>query len=162
MNAPLAVVAILLAVGAWLAWLEWPPRASPRVPSGAARAGPPPAAAPAAAALSTDRLRRAVADFDAAYADTFTDDDTDGHAMVRRMFAHRARAHTAFGDARMRLPNDLDAEVRALDEFDAIDRRMLDAIEDARQRLGAPLLHPGPTDDAWYGRWYRASNDVVE
>ena len=40
-------------------------------------------------------------------------------------------------------------------------RASLEHVDDARTRLGVPLLHPGPSDDAWFGRWYRASNDVV-
>ena len=61
----------------------------------------------------------------------------------------------------MRLPNDLAAERALAAATDDLDARMLEHIEDARQRVGAHLLHPGPVDDAWYGSWYRGSNDLV-
>ena len=106
------------------------------------------------------RARRAAADFDAVYQTTFRS-TTDGPGVVRAMFARRALARTALADARMRLPNDLDAEKRLAAAAEALDRAMLEHIEDARQRLGAQGVHPGPLDDAWYGQWYRAPNDIV-
>lgn len=83
-------------------------------------------------------------------------------AHVRKLFAHRARAQRAVGEARMRLPNDLVAERALVAAAEDVDRAMLQHIEDARRRCGAPLVHPGPVDDAWYGAWYRAANDAVE
>ena len=82
-------------------------------------------------------------------------------ARVRKLFAHRAHAQEAMGELRMRLPNDLARERRLAAAAEALDRAMLEHIEDARERLGTPLVHPGPVDDAWYGRWYRAANDLV-
>lgn len=108
-----------------------------------------------------DATRAAVA-FDLAYQETFQPAAADrpGEA-VRALFSHRASALTALNQLRMRLPNDLEAE-RTLDAaIQGLDRDMLEHIEDARQRCGAPLLHPGPVGDAWYGRWYRAANDLV-
>lgn len=82
-------------------------------------------------------------------------------AAVRRLFASRAGAVGQLNQLRMRLPNDLDLEKRLVELTDAADGSMLDHIEDARQRCGAPLVHPGQVGDAWYGRWYRAANDVL-
>ena len=104
--------------------------------------------------------REAAADFDAVFQTTFRD-AVDGPSVVRALFARRALARTALADARMRLPNDLRAEQRLARAAEDLDRRMMEHIEDARQRLGAQGVHPGPLDDAWYGQWYRAANDVV-
>lgn len=80
---------------------------------------------------------------------------------VRGLFAARAGALQALHEIRMRLPNDLDLERALAAATEDCDRLMLEHIEDARERTGAVLLHPGPVDAAWYGRWCRASNDVV-
>lgn len=85
----------------------------------------------------------------------------DHAAAVRALFRHRAQAMAEMHEVRMRLPNDLDAERRWATLTDEMDARMLAHIEDARRRGGAALVHPGPVDDAWFGQWYRASNDVV-
>lgn len=107
--------------------------------------------------------RRALADFDAAFQGTFSRGAAEAPAeAVRGLFARRARALTALGEIRLRLPNDLDLERALAAAAESCDRHMLERIEDARERTGAVLLHPGPVDDAWYGRWYRARNDVVE
>lgn len=85
----------------------------------------------------------------------------DPAEAVRALFRHRATALAEMHEVRMRLPNDLDAERRWAALTDDLDARMLAHIEDARRR-GPALLHPGPVDDAWYGQWYRASNDRLE
>lgn len=103
--------------------------------------------------------RRAAAAFEADFQRTFSRHAS--HVDVRTLFAHRAVARAALSETRMRLPNDLVAERTLASATDDLDARMLDHIEDARQRVGAHLLHPGPLDDAWYGAWYRGSNDVV-
>lgn len=83
-------------------------------------------------------------------------------AAVRGLFARRASVLQALHEIRLRLPNDLDLERALAAAIEDCDRWMLEHIEDARERTGAVLLHPGPVDDAWYGRWYRASNDEME
>lgn len=106
--------------------------------------------------------RAAGLDFEAAAADTFDPGAaTDGARRVRVMFRHRDRALRELREVRLRLPNDLTDEKRLAGLTEALDADMMATIEDARQRCGAPLVHPGPTDAAWYGAWYRASNDVV-
>lgn len=80
---------------------------------------------------------------------------------VRALFASRAAVLNALYEVRLRLPNDLDLEHLLSSGIEDADRGMLGHIEDARQRCGAPLLHPGPLDAAWYGSWYRASNDSL-
>lgn len=107
-----------------------------------------------------DRARRETAAFERVFQDTFEERD-DYAASIRDMFRHRARVQENLNELRMRLPNDLTMERRFAAQADALDRDMLAHIEDARQRCGVPLLHPGPVDDAWYGAWYRAHNDRV-
>lgn len=102
--------------------------------------------------------------FDRDYQRTFDGSEVskDPEGAVRRLFAHRAATLQALNETRFRLPNDLTME-RELDAaIEDIDRDMLERIDDARQRCGMDLLHPGPVDAAWYGAWYRAANDVVE
>lgn len=106
--------------------------------------------------------RASVLDFEAAAAKTYEPDaGADGPRRVRVLFLHRDRALKALREVRMRLPNDLTDERRLARLTEALDASMLTNVEDARQRCGAPLVHPGPVDDAWYGAWYRAPNDVV-
>lgn len=106
--------------------------------------------------------RAAVLDFESASAATFEPEAArDGPRRVRAMFLHRDHALRELREVRLRLPNDLTDEKRLASLMDTLDTDMLAVIEDARQRCGAPLVHPGPADDAWYGTWYRAANDVV-
>lgn len=106
--------------------------------------------------------RASVLDFEAAAAKTYeADAGADGPKRVRALFLHRDRALKELREVRMRLPNDLTDEKRLARLTETLDASMLAAIEDARQRCGAPGVHPGPVDDAWYGAWYRAPNDVV-
>jgi hypothetical protein len=109
--------------------------------------------------LQHDAAREATADFERAFQRTLSTADAPA---VRLLFAHRARAQQHLHELRMRLPNDLSAERRLAALAERLDRAMLEHIEDARQRGSVPLVHPGPVDDAWYGRWYRASNDLVQ
>jgi hypothetical protein len=157
----------LLAALALLALLRRRPRAAPRHGPGG---GPPPRllprellsefrdVSPRHAAAAAD----AAAAFDRAFQRTFDAGARDSPAdRVRQLFAHRARAQLNLNELRLRLPNDLARERRLAALAERLDRGMLEHVEDARQRCSAPLLHPGPVDDAWYGRWYRAANDVV-
>lgn len=92
---------------------------------------------------------------------TFRGRREDGVTAVRALFAARARVLQALHELRMRLPNDLALEKQVAAATEALDRDMMERIEDARRRGGARLVHPGPVDGAWYGSWYRASNDFV-
>lgn len=106
--------------------------------------------------------RRHAAAFDARYRRTFSPGAAAAPAEgARAMFAARAATLTALHELRMRLPNDLDAERGLGAVIEDADRAMLQRIQDARERTGAVLVHPGPVDAAWYGRWYRAANDAV-
>lgn len=139
------------------------------------RAGHPAAAAASAAAGATlppafrtvsprhtAQADEAAQAFDLAFQRSFRPEAADApEAVVRALFAARARVLTALNQVRLRLPNDLDAE-RELDRaIEDAEREMLERIEDARERCGAPLLHPGPLGSAGYARWYRAANDFV-
>lgn len=105
---------------------------------------------------------RQAAEFDAAFRASYLPRAADSAAeAVRALFARRAAVLGSLGELRLRLPNDLDMERALAAATEDCDRRMVQAIEDARERTGAVMLHPGPVDSAWYGRWYRASNDEV-
>lgn len=108
----------------------------------------------AAAATEAGRM------FERAYVQTFRE-TSDPHGAVRKLFAARAIVLKEMNELRMRLPNDLELETRFVETAETVDRDLMERIEDARQRLGAPLVHPGPVDNAWYGQWYRAANDVL-
>lgn len=134
---------------------------------------PPPAPGPAAgrpavlALMAPFRAHaaeagKALAAFDRDAARTFQPGAAEDPATyVRRLFAHRARVQALVNAVRLRLPNDLAAERRYAAAAEELDRAMLERIEDARQRCGAPLVHPGTLGDAWYGAWYRAANDII-
>lgn len=132
-------------------WLRRPPAAAAE-PSTAPDAFDVAAAASPAHSLAA---RAAWTNFQAAVR------DVGDAAGVRRLFAHRALVQTHLNEAVMRLPNDLTAERRLAAAAEDLDRAMLEQIEAARQRVGAPGVHPGPLDAAWYGQWYRAANDSV-
>lgn len=124
-------------------------------------AGHPLAAFRTVAPVHVDEALRTAAAFKQDYLGTFGAPGPDPATRIRRLFAHRARALRLLNEARLRLPNDLDAERRLAAAIEDVDRSMLERIEDARDRGGAPLVHPGPVDAAWYGQWYRAANDTV-
>lgn len=100
--------------------------------------------------------RRAVDRFEAVAAT-----GTAGAEGVRALFRERALALASMHEVRMRLPNDLDRERRWAALTEALDDAMMERVDAARSSADAALLHPGPVDDAWFGRWYRASNDAV-
>ena len=140
-----------------------PPTAAPGPP-----AAPAPAGRPAVLALMAPfrahaaEAGKALAAFDRDAARTFQPGAAEDPATyVRRLFAHRARVQALVNAVRLRLPNDLAAERRYAAAAEELDRAMLERIEDARQRCGAPLVHPGTLGDAWYGAWYRAANDII-
>lgn len=109
-----------------------------------------------------DAAMRTLDAFAADHRRTFTAASAaDPATHVRKLFAHRARVMALLNELRMRLPNDLHAEKRLAAAMEGLDGSMMEKIEDARHRCGAPLVHPGPADAAWYGAWYRASNDMV-
>lgn len=109
-----------------------------------------------------DAARREAVSFEFDYQRSFRAGAAhSGAELVRLLFARRAQVLEALREIRMRLPNDLRLERMAVGAIEESDRRMLEHIEDVRVRCGVPMLHPGPVDDAWYGRWYRAANDVV-
>lgn len=99
------------------------------------------------------RARRAMAEFER------TPD-------LQRKFHLRARALGDLHELRLRLPNDLRAEMRLVEATEAADDAMRDAIDAARGGVRGVAWtgggrHPGPLDD-WYGRRHeRAANDVI-
>lgn len=82
-----------------------------------------------------------------------------GAQLVRQMFGARDEALTALGEMRMRLPNDLDAELRFVRTVDAVDAEMMAGIDDARRATGV-AIHPGPLSAATDAT--RAIDDVLD
>jgi hypothetical protein len=110
----------------------------------------------------TAEAAQAARAFDSAFQRSFRPEAADDpEGVVRELFAARAKVLTALNQVRLRLPNDLDAEREVDRAIEDADRDMLERIEDARERCGSPLLHPGPLGSWGYGRWYRAPNDFV-
>lgn len=64
-------------------------------------------------------------------------------------------------DLRLRLPNDLDAEMEMTQHIEETDTLLKAYISDVQTRCGLSLLFPGPLDDTYYRQFYRAHNDVV-
>lgn len=143
---------------AWLAWSWLHARSPPR---------PAPGLAPldrfsAAAPRHSQEARDAFGEFMRVFRASFDGDAArHGAELVRALFTWRARVNRSLREVRMRLPGDLKAERALANAMEDADRAMMEHIQDVRERCGAPLVHPGPVGDAYYGRWYRASNDVV-
>lgn len=102
---------------------------------------------------------RASADFRAAFLRTFSGGNCLGE--LRSMFRSRSLALSRLRDARLRLPNSLKLERALVEATEDLDRHMMEHVRDVRGRCGLGHVHPGPLGDAWYARWYRASNDVL-
>ena len=65
-------------------------------------------------------------------------------------------------ELRMRLPNDMEAEMALTRHIEDTDRILRHSIQEAQSRCrDAALLFPGPLDDTFYREHYRAHNDVV-
>lgn len=113
---------------------------------------------------------RALREFAAAYRATFQPGSggskeaagADAKAKVLRLHELRDAALGRLFQLRMRLPNDLRAEERLTQHIEDTDTLLRAYIADAQARGGQALLHPGPIDDLYYRRFYRAHNDVVE
>lgn len=84
-----------------------------------------------------------------------------GATLVEQLFANREEALTALGEVRLRLPNDLDGELRFVRAMEAADRGMMERIDEARARMNA-FVHPGPKSAAHAAVRVRAIDDVVE
>lgn len=59
-------------------------------------------------------------------------------------------------------PNDLHAHVALTQHTEDIDVVMKGLIENVQRHTGHTLLFPGPLDDWFYRRYYRAANDTIE
>lgn len=95
-----------------------------------------------------------------AYSEAAGADRARAQRLLRAMFLNRARIRAAFGELGMRAPNDPASEKELVAAWEQLDAAMLARIDVVRRASGTPLLHPGPVDNAWYGAWYRASNDA--
>jgi hypothetical protein len=84
-------------------------------------------------------------------------------SVLLSMYALRDEALGHMYQLRMRMPNDLEAEVQVTQYIEDVDAILRAALRDVQERCGAGrLLHPGPLDDFYYRQWFRAHNDVVE
>lgn len=170
MNALVALLALAL-LGLWWRGSRYRAAAAPARPAAHEAPAPaPPALWPAGEMTQYDSCpycrphvraaQAAVARFQAAL--PAAEAPGAGEDEVRALFRERAGALREMHEVRMRLPNDLDRERRWVALTEALDATLLELIGEARDGAGVPLVHPGPVDDAWYGQWYRASNDAVQ
>lgn len=156
MNTTALAAVLALVLAAWL-WLLRRRERQGDLPLGVAAPGP------GVRALSPDlhdACVRALREFAEAYRATFQHGQCSKEAVLR---LHDARAD-ALGhlyQLRMRMPNDLDGERELTRHIEDTDRLLHSYIADAQARCGQALLHPGPIDDMYYRRFYRAHNDVV-
>jgi hypothetical protein len=128
-------------------------------------AGPPvrahlPLISNAISPLHARRIHASLDSFWDAYTKASGADTARAQRLLRAMFMSRARIRAAFGELGMRAPNDPAAEKELVAAWERLDAAMLARINVVRRASGTPLLHPGPVDNAWYGAWYRASNDA--
>lgn len=154
MNTGVLVLVLVLAAGLWLAARR---ERQGNLPLGVTAPGQ------GVRALSPglhDACVRALQEFAEAYRATFQHGQCSKAAVVR---LHDARAD-ALGhlyQLRMRMPNDLDGERELAQHIEDTDGLLQSYIADAQARCGQALLHPGPIDDLFYRRYYRAYNDTV-
>ena len=121
----------------------------------------PPAGMRAHGPTEYDAAQTALREFAREYAGSFAFRG-NGRAAVDALHARRAEVLTRLHELRMRLPNDLDAETALARHTEGVDGLLRGYVEDAQRRSGATLVFPGPLDDWFYRRFYRASNDIIE
>lgn len=115
------------------------------------------AVAPEQYATASAALQRFAASYQSSFALASCTKDT-----VLDMSRAHSDALGALYDLRMRLPNDVVAETEVTRQIENVDRALRGFIADAQARAGTPMLFPGPIDDAFYKKWYRAANDTRE
>lgn len=80
-------------------------------------------------------------------------------ARLLSMHALRDEALRHMHQMRMRMPNDLGAETVFAQHIDDTDALLRSHLEDMQRRCGESLTYPGPIDDVFYRRFWRAHND---
>ena len=108
-----------------------------------------------------DAAQEALREFAREYAGSFAFQGC-GRGTVNALHARRAEVLSRLSELRMRLPNDLAAETGLARHTEGVDTLLRGYVEDAQRRSGAALVFPGPLDDWFYRRFYRAANDVIE
>lgn len=103
---------------------------------------------------------RALREFATEYRLTFQHGGCTRKAVVG-LHDLRDRALQHMYEMRMRLPNDLDAEVELTQYIEETDSLLRAHLQDAQGRCGETMLLPGPIDDSFYRQFYRAHNDAV-
>lgn len=109
---------------------------------------------------SYDAATRALREFAAEYRLTFQHGKCTRQAVMG-LHDLRNQALQHMYELRMRLPNDLDAEVELTQYIEDTDALLRAHLQDAQARCGETMLLPGPIDDSFYRRFYRAHNDAV-
>lgn len=104
-----------------------------------------------------DAATAALKAFAAEYRTSFLDGGC-GSGTVDALHRLRSEALGHLYQLRMRLPNDLAREGDVTRHIEETDVRLLECVADAQERCRAPLVFPGPMDDVFYRRFYRASN----
>lgn len=109
-----------------------------------------------------DAAMQALRAFAAEYKLTFQHGKCTKQAVMA-LHSLREDALTHMYQLRMRLPNDMDAEATLTQHIEDTDRILRASLREAQARCPeARLLYPGPLDDAFYGDFYRAHNDVLK
>lgn len=107
-----------------------------------------------------DACMQALRAFSTEYRLTFQHGQCDKKHLLG-LHALREDALRHMYQLRMRLPNDLDAEHAFTQYIEDTDRLLKHYLQEAQKRCGFELLHPGPIDDTFYKKFYRAANDVA-
>ena len=81
---------------------------------------------------------------------------------VEQLHALRDSVLCNLRELRLRMHNDLVEEAGLVQHTEDVDRLLRGYIEDAQWRSHSDLVFPGPIDDWFYRKFYRASNDVIE
>ena len=81
---------------------------------------------------------------------------------VEQLHALRNSVLCNLRELRLRMPNDLVGEAGLAQHTEDVDRLLRGYIEDAQKRSHSDLVFPGPIDDWFYRKFYRASNDAIE
>lgn len=107
-----------------------------------------------------DAAQAALREFARVYADSFAFQGC-GRGTVDALHSLRSEVLGRLRELRMRLPNDLAADAGLVRHTEGVDSLLRGYVDDTQRRAGVSLVFPGPLDDWFYRRFYRASNDVT-
>ena len=152
--------AVLLALGAWAAaagaraYVRG--RVARNLPAGVR---PPPRELRVLSAQLHDECVEALRGFAAEYRRSFRHGGCSKEAVLALHRLRQGALGSMYG-LRMRLPNDLGGEAALTRHIEETDGLLRAYIAEVQARCpDAALLHPGPIDDMFYRRHYRAFND---